>query len=104
MADSDLPSMAGPVGTPRASRIVGARSSRFAPSPRNGRFIEQDARHERGVDDVVAAPLLDVVLEVPLGHAAERRCPGDAIARREVDDQVGRLAGERAVSRAPRGS
>ena len=36
---SDSPSIAGPLGTPRAARIVGARSSSRAPSPRNGRFM-----------------------------------------------------------------
>ena len=38
---SDSPSMAGPLGTPSAARIVGARSVSRAPSPRNGRFMNR---------------------------------------------------------------
>ena len=36
---SDSPSIAGPLGTPRAARIVGARSNSRALSRRNGRFM-----------------------------------------------------------------
>ena len=38
---SDSPSIAGPLATPRAARIVGARSSSRAPSRRNGRFMNK---------------------------------------------------------------
>ena len=38
---SDSPSIAGPLGTPRAARIEGARSSSRAPSPRNGLFMNK---------------------------------------------------------------
>jgi hypothetical protein len=90
----ELPSMAGPLGTPSAARMVGARSTSRAPSPRNGRSISSTPGTKGRVDDVVAAPLPDVVLEQPGGHAPQRRAPGDAVARGEVDEQVGRLGGE----------
>ena len=86
----DSPSMAGPFGTPSAARIVGARSSEpraLAERP----VHEQDAGHPVGVDDVVAAPLLHVVLERLLGDAPHRRRPRDAVPLGEVDQQVGRL-------------
>ena len=91
-----LPSMAGPCGTPSAARIVGARSTRPAPSPRNGRFMKSTPGTRRRVDDVIAAPLLDVVLEdAPPGCRRAPVAQDDAVAGGEVDHQIGRLVGVR---------
>ena len=91
---SELPSMAGPLGTPRAVEDGGGQVHEPRRLAAERAVHEQDAGDQRGIDDVIAAPRLHVVLEVPLGHPAHRRAPRDAIARGEVDDQVGRLAGE----------
>ena len=44
-----------------------------------------------GIDDMIAAPLLDVVLELALGDAPHRRRPRDAVSRGEIDHEVGRF-------------
>ena len=94
---SDSPSIAGPLGTPRAARIVGARSSEPRPLAAERPVHEQDAGDPIGIDDMIAAPLLDVVLELALGDAPHRRRPRDAVSRGEVDQEVGRFLHVRAA-------
>ena len=53
---------------------------------------EQDARNQRRVHAMIAAPGLGVVLENARGDAAGRRLPGGAIAVRISDDEIRRGA------------
>ena len=57
---------------------------------------EQDAGNQSGIDNMIAAPLLDVVLEHVGRHTAKSRRPRGAVLRGEVHHQVRRFVGVRA--------
>ena len=98
---SDSPSIAGPLGTPRAARIDGARSSSRAPSPRNGLFMNKTPGTLIRIDNVIAAPLFDVVFELRFGDAPHRRRPRNAVSGGEINQQGQGLPRRRHRDRPP---
>ena len=94
----------GPPGNPQGVEDRGGEVDQAGAALPERPVHEQDAGDERGIDDVIAAPLLGVVLELALGDPAQRRAPRGPIARGEVDEQVGGLADEGAGVDAPRGA
>ena len=87
--------MAFPRGTPRASRIVGARSVRPCAELTVGPVHEEDPGNELRIDDMIAAPLPGIILEMALRDTPQRRAPRGPVAPREVHEQVGCFLDER---------
>ncbi len=88
---SDSPSIAVPLGTPRACQNRRGQVQQPRPFLPERPVHEQHAGDMIGINDMVTAPLLDVILELTLGDSPHRRRPRDAVPGGEIDQEVGCL-------------